>query len=327
MVDHMNALPANGVRGRAPHGYRWRRALLVCLLTLSTGVIGLLVPRLTGATLARMEIEEPRDYAWFIGDLIERHITVELTPGFVLDEEALPEPGELNHWLELADVELRPAGGAYRISLVYRVTNRPEADPSRTIPGFKLYSKRGNRRVPADVPEWSFTQAPVLPAAVVEFPGADDVRADRPPPLAPWSAHFVRTAMLGLAVFVLALYLFYCHFGAVWLARWRRPFTAALHDLRHEPDTPWAEGGEAQQLERLHAAINEAAGRVVLNDDLELFLRECPLYAPERDGLAALFARSRSVFFADRAGDGTAMSRQELLGLCRRLSVLELSAP
>jgi mxaA protein len=301
----------------------------LALGTAATALLWLLfacVP--VGATVLEMRVDNPRDFGWFIGDRITRRVTIEVEAGFDLDRDALPEPGELNHWLELADVDVRSRGQQHVVTLVYRLTNLATEGGARVLPGFDLYTAAQSRRVPTNVPEWGFTQGIVMPPATVEVLRVDDVRPDRPPPPVRWSAHFVRTVMLGLAVLVLALYLFYCHFGAVWLARWRRPFTAALRDMRRQLEgRDWDPRLEALGLERFHAAVNEAAGRVVLNDDLDDFLRRCPVYAPEGEQIAQLFARSRAVFFAGSGNADETLSRDWLLGLCRRLSVLELSTP
>lgn len=313
-------------------GTQRRGGVLLALLVALLGT----APAPAPATVAALRIDNPRDYAWFIGDHLTRRISLEAAPGFELDRERLPQTGEVNHWLDLTAVTVSGRGPRARISLTYRITNAVEGAQAqtRTIPGWSLYTRRGQRRVPTNVPEWSFTQVPVVPASAAEFLTAADVRADAPPAPAPWSAHFVRVAMLGLAVVVLALYLFYCHYGAVWVARWRRPFTAALRDLRREagraadPARPGTEDAAAIEaaLTRFHTAVNEAAGRVVMRNDLDAFFAQQPLYASERTAITRIYDWSNRLFFgaAERRGEG---SVQELVDICRRLSVLELSTP
>ncbi len=307
-------------RTHAASGARLARAIAVPMLLLAAGT--------STATVLELQVTDPRSYAWFIGDVLTREVEVVIADGFSLDEAALPAPGAINHWLELADVSVRRQGQRTTIALGYRITNTVDdgVQTTRVLPGFELITVTADRRVPTLVSEWSFTQTAVLPASDAEFLTASDVRPDRPPAPAPWAAHFVRVSMLALAVLVLGLYLFYCHFGAVWLARWRRPFTAALRDLRREPPQ-WDVERELRGLERFHAAVNEAAGRVVMVDDLERFFTGNPLYTVEREAIHELFARSREVFFEEGGTAEVKVSRDQLVTLCQRLSVLELSTP
>lgn len=281
-----------------------------------------------------MAIEDPRAYAWFIGDEFTRTLRLKVENGWQLDREELPQVGRLSFWLELVAVDIGSRGDYTEVALTYRLINsiaEGGVSAQRVIPSWELVTTRPGRSVPINVPEWSFTQLAVVPQSDAEFLTAADVRADVPPLPAPWSEHFVRLTLVGLAVLVLALYLFYCHFGAVWLARWRRPFTAALHDLRNlakhaETDVPSDAG-----LRRFHAAVNEAAGRVVMRDDLDAFFLAQPLYATERGAIAEVFEQSHRFFFTSQADAERAtqepIGAQRLVDVCRRLSVLELSAP
>lgn len=343
MVDpSVTARVDAGHRRRSP-GLRRRPARRWCAAVGLLAALAMLAPA-AEAVVSEMRVEEPRDFGWFIGDRFTRRVEIQVGEGFAFDEEALPAVGEVNHWLERTAVQVTRQGSWVTVELTYRITNAPEGPGGtrRTVPGWNLMTEKGARRVPTNVPEWSFTQLPVVPAEDAEFLSPADVQPDRPPPQAPWSAHLVRVTMLGLAVTVLALYLFYCHYGAVWVARWRRPFTAALRDLRR---TAAPAGGApaseqirqqtlAAALSRFHAAVNEAAGGVVLHDDLDDFLRREPLYASERDAIARVFEASDALFFDPaagrdeaRGGQSSTLDPQELVGICRRLSVLELSTP
>ncbi|MEM9385300.1 MAG: hypothetical protein AAGA68_09595 [Pseudomonadota bacterium] len=297
---------------------------------------------ISAANVEDLAIDDPRAYAWFVGDEFTRTLRLKIEPGWQLDRDALPQVGRVNFWLELVALEVRSRGLITDLALTYRLTNaigEGKQSAQRVLPSWELYTTRPGRRVPINVPEWSLTQLAVVPLTDAEFLTAADVRADLPPLPAPWSAHFVRLSLVGLAVLVLGLYLFYCHFGAVWLARWRRPFTAALRDLRNlakhaaEDADAFAEGPVAAGLRRFHAAVNEAAGRVVMRDDLDEFFSAQPLYATERGAIADVFEHSHRFFFTSEGDTSNAPDRappigtQRLVDVCRRLSVLELSAP
>ena len=286
------------------------------------------------ANVEDMVIDDPRAYAWFIGDQFTRTIRLKIENGWRLDVSALPEPDRLNHWLELVAREIEVHEPYTEVRLTYRLTNTVKDGQAeqRVLPSWELTTIRPDRSVPINVPEWTFTQLAVVPPADAQFLTDADVRADVPPFPAPWSDHLVRVTLVGLAVLVLGLYLFYCHFGAVWLARWRQPFTAALRDLRTLAGQSTAAGestgGTSEAgLRRFHAAMNEAAGHVVMRDDLDAFFHAQPLYARERGAITEVFECSHRFFFAADAAPAQAMTAQELVDVCRRLSVLELSAP
>ena len=62
---------------------------------------------LLGATGAfarapEVTVSETRPFGYFLGDVIEREVTVRLGPGDTLDTASLPRPGPLNYWLELS---------------------------------------------------------------------------------------------------------------------------------------------------------------------------------------------------------------------------------
>ncbi len=50
-------------------------------------------------------MEEPRNFGYFVGDLIERRASSSRIATIELLAASLPKPGPLNYWLDLTRVE------------------------------------------------------------------------------------------------------------------------------------------------------------------------------------------------------------------------------
>jgi mxaA protein len=87
------------------------------------------------------------------------------------------------------------------------------------------------------------------------------------------------------------------------------------------------EGGYRAALIKLHRAFDLAAGRRVLPDDLEAFLKEHPEFAPYAADIERLFACSRAAFFGnDNARARAAMPFKAIADLGLRLGAAERRA-
>jgi mxaA protein len=304
---------------------RW---LVLCALLLAG-----LAASTAAETGVRVAVIEPRPFGYFLGDTFTRQIEITVPDGGTLKLAGLPRPGPVNYWLQLrtVDVDEEKQSGAtrYRIGLSYQAFYSA-LDPRRlTVPGFALKVEQPGGTSPVHVPDWSFVMSPVREL----FPGQEGetskvaLQPDVPAPRI--ATGTVRTVLLVSGIVLLiALVLLARHY-----ARWPfhrradRPFTEAARFLRSHQAELAGDGGYRAALIKVHRAFDLSAGRRVLPDDVEAFLRDHPEYAPFADDIARLFAASRSTFFG--GGNGTArrsMPLADVTELSNRLGAAERGA-
>lgn len=289
------------------------RPLLVCAMLAAMALTA------AAAGGVRVAILEPRPFGYFLGDAFRREVEVSVPAGAELELASLPHPGPINYWLELRSVDVEEQAGSegttYRIALDYQAFYSA-LDPRRlTVPGFTLKVAEAGTTEDAVVPDWSFVVSPVREL----FPGKESesttvaLQPDAASPLV--GTGLARTVLLvsGISTFI-ALLLLARHL-AWWPFRRRpgRPFTEAARFLKSHSAQLSGEGGYRAALLKLHRAFDLAAGRRVLPDDLDAFLREHPEYAPFAPDIERLFACSRQTFFG--GGNGSVRASMPLAAI------------
>ncbi|MEO7338227.1 MAG: hypothetical protein ABIV63_16765, partial [Caldimonas sp.] len=111
----------------------------------------------------------------------------------------------------------------------------------------------------------------------------------------------------GVLLGLLGLYLVHVYAVLPW-QRTRRPFMQAWRALERMPTGASGASGSTRRdsFQKLHEALNEAAGEVVFERDIDGFVRRHPRFVPLRPDLESFFERSRREFFgvpSDRAED------------------------
>ena len=197
---------------------------------------------LLGATGAfarapEVTVSETRPFGYFLGDVIEREVTVRVGPGDTLDTASLPRPGPLNYWLELSRADLaKTADGddtVYRLALTYQTFYAPLDTRRLSIPAFKL-KVSGATNVELAVPGFGFVMSPIRQLFSDKGQSSDTATKLRPDAVPPrLLTGGVRTAMLVSGVTALAAL-----GGLAWLNAWwpfhkrpSRPFTEAARFL------------------------------------------------------------------------------------------------
>jgi mxaA protein len=252
-----------------------------------------------------LTVSDTRPFGYFLGDAIEREITLRVGPGDVLDTASLPGAGPLNYWLELSHTDLTSTAEGddtlYHLSLTYQTFYAPLDTRRLTIPAFKL-KVSGTTDAEVTVPEFEFVTAPIRPLFADKGQSSDTATKLRPDGAAPRvPTGSVRTAMLASG-FAAAAALG----GLAWLNAWwpfhrrpARPFTEAARFLRSNSRRLDGAAGYRVALLKLHRAFDIAAGRRILSDDVSAFLGQHPEFAPFRADVERMFASSRQAFFAN----------------------------
>jgi mxaA protein len=289
----------------------------------------------TGATarMAQVAVSEPRAFGYFLGDVMRRDVELTMEAGARLEIATLPRPGPINYWLELRSVDTDERsvadGTRVHISLEYQAFYAA-LDPHRlTIPGFTLKISGQGGSEEAQIPAWSFVMSPLrelFPGKENEAPAVAMQPDARPPLLA---TGLERSALLAAAIAALASLVLLARHLAWWPFHRRpsRPFTEAARFLQANTAQLTGEGGYRAALIKLHRAFDLAAGRRVLPDDLEAFLKDHPEFAPHSADIERLFACSRAAFFAnDNARARAAMPFEAIADLGSRLGAAERRA-
>jgi hypothetical protein len=93
-------------------------AAAACWLVAACGVRAGEVSQLDAFTI------EPRAFGYQVGDVLQRHIVVQVPDGLALDETSLPRPGARGHALELRALQRQGAAGREELWLHYQVFSR-----------------------------------------------------------------------------------------------------------------------------------------------------------------------------------------------------------
>lgn len=274
-----------------------KRPLLALVLTAGAAAAAALELRAT--------TEEPRAFGHRVGDVVTRVIHVDVPAGLSLDAEALPVPGRIGPALDLRSIERserRIDGGMQlRLELRFQVFAAPVAARVYDLPVLKLRFEGGGRSQELRVDPWPLAVAPLGPEEPSPRHGLGELRPDAPPPPADTT---VLRAVVAASLAVSALiggWLWIVYRGLPWWSRRHRPFAAAWRDLQAARRRGSLGQGAAACLDvtqRLHAALNATAGRVLFAEGLDAFVAAAPRYAPLRGELGRFFDRSRAGFFA-----------------------------
>lgn len=269
------------------------------------------------------EVQEPRAYGYFVGDVVARRIQLQVPAGLALDTASLPRPGKRGGALELRSVAWRQA--AQELVVEYQVLLSPPTPRVLEMPAFELrFTGAGGQ--PASslrIDAWPVAVSPLVAAGDPPARrGYGEMQPDEPPPQRDLQPHAQRLLALAGVAALLGLYLLHVYVGLPWWARRYRPFGLAWQALRGLPAEP-QEAQRRQAWANVHAALNRTAGRALLDQDVPAFVDMHPRWRALQAELHEFFARSRRSFFAgEPAGDDLAWLR----GFCRRCRDVERGA-
>lgn len=243
--------------------------------------------------------EEPRAYGHLVGDVVQRHIRIDVPDGLVLDEASLPRPGARGRALELRAVRRERAAGRESLVLEYQVFLAPTAVRTLEMPPVLLRFEGRPRAQDLRIDAWPVTVAPLVPVEVSPRRGLGELQPDVDAPPQPTGPLRTRLLVWLVLAVLLSAALVVRHFGLPWWNRRHRPFARAWPALRG-----LAPGGDdalswRSACERLHAAFNESAGEVLFEHGIERFAARRPAFAALREDIRRFLAISRRGFFGD----------------------------
>ena len=270
-------------------------------------------------TVLEARTVEPRAFGYQVGDLVRRHVTVQVPEGLSLDAATLPRPGARGNALELRAIQRRvsrEAGVQHEdLMLEYQVFLAPAAVRTLEMPAFLLHFEGEPRAQDVRIDAWPVTVAPLVPVDVSPRRGLGELQPDRQPLHIDTLArrHRLVAYAAGLAVLLACLAAVYG--GVPWWSRQRRPFARAWRQVRQLPaspsDVPWRAA-----CRRVHEALNETAGEVLFERDVLPFAERHAAFVELRDDIRRFMQLSRREFFADAGRDTGDVAW--LVEFCRR---------
>lgn len=279
-----------------------------------------------------------RAFGYTLGDLVSSQVLIDPPAGATLDRESLPKPGRINAWFDLRTVALQSQGSRWRLHLTYQIMADADQVKNLFLPGHTIKYRNAEGEASVKIDAVPIAVAPMTGLEANNRAGLGELRPDRlPQPID--LARIERRLLVwgGLLALSLAAWSGY----QFWRLRRVRqaPFERALRELRRlanqagrsgassaAPVATFSASANAAVLEQafqcLHRAFDRTAGRVMLGNDLDAFLRQRPAYASLRDEIENFFKGSSEQFFIGRLGAGDALL-DSLRSLAQRLVQVE----
>lgn len=242
------------------------------------------------------QAQAPRAYGYFVGDVVQQRVQLELPGGWALDLQALPRSRRPGQALELRQALLQ----GRELLLEYQVFAAPAELRLLELPTLQLRLQGpGGAEHTLRVEGSPLLVAPLLPAQPSPRTGLGELRPDQPLPLPATQGHAQRLLLYAAAALLLGLLWWQLKYGLPYSRRRQQPFAQAARALRHLGGPPEAQGQAAFRL--LHEALNRSAGQVLFAEGLPAFLQQRPAFAPLQAELQEFFRRSEQAFFAGSA--------------------------
>jgi mxaA protein len=287
------------------------------------------IPAAASAQAPAVELQTPRAFGYFVGDVLQLDAIVTAPPSGRLSAASLPRPRTVRPWLDLRDasVEELPAGASasrYRLRLTYQLLDAPMEAAARVIPPLTVKIEGPGGLADAVIPAWTLLMSPLRGAQA----GATGTPSVLMPDAVPQGVDSMRPVALMLAAFAGAAA---CLVLLAWHHAWwplhrrpARPFTLAWREIGGRLSAMPGDTGYRGSLLALHRAFDAAAGRRVFAGDLNGFIDRHPQFRPLRHEIGQFFLASRRAFFADDVSGASEQHPMEALSsLSRKLSTLE----
>jgi len=279
-----------------------------------------------------VEIHVPRQFGYFVGDLIEVYVDVRMPATAQLQQASLPAPGPLNAWLDLRNLVMsrstEPGSTLWHLHLTYQNFYLALDVREMEIPALPLVFLDGGDETRVEVPSWRIRVAPlreVLPEK--QENGVDYLRPDASN-VSIVEHSTIRTALLTGLTLLLG---FFCLWDrAFWPFQKRRAraFTAGAREISSLATRTCGPEFYHSAFLTLHRSIEKAAGHTILFEDLPAYLAQNPQYAPLADSFKKFFTASRQAFFRETEQDlNHLFAKPDLVAFASRLAVLERTAP
>jgi mxaA protein len=232
------------------------------------------------------EVSVDRGWGVLIGDVMTVTATLPIQTED-LDTSSLPQAGKrYGVWLYLQSLDMHDNV----LTLRYQVTNVPKKNDVIATPEWTL-TTLGDEHI--TVPSVSVSIGTLL--AVTDDDNAMNLspKPEHPPVLIDTSPLKQRLVLFAALTAVLVFIWLIWHFG--WTFKNRKPFAKAVSQVGRLRWLPAKQPNQAARL--LHAAFNETAGTIVVQNNLDDMLNNVPWLAPLSNDITAFYQQSEQHFF------------------------------
>ncbi|MGO9721662.1 MAG: nonribosomal peptide synthetase MxaA [Methylocella sp.] len=290
----------------------------------------ILLPSL--AQSVEVEIQAPRQFGYFVGDLIEAYVGIRTPQGAELQPASLPTSGPLNAWLTLRGVTVsrskEVAGTLWHLHLTYQNFYLALDVREVEIPALSLTFQDGGEQTTVEVPSWRIRVAPLREVLPEKQENAVDYLRPDAPNVPVMERGEVRTGVLASLTVLLALLCL--RDRALWPFHKRRTrvFTAAARQISALAKQTTGPEFYPAAFRTLHRSLEKTAGHAILFEDLPAYLRNHPQFAPLTESFQRFFEASREAFFSEAEKDlSRLIAKPDLLAFAWKLAALERTAP
>lgn len=286
------------------------------------------------AGVVSISVQDPkRNVGYTVGDVLTRHLTINIKKPYKLINESLPIVGYEKRYrgqtlgVDLSDIQhtSKDNGSSvtHDLTLSYQVWTNKNVVKLGAMPAEYLHlinvESGGKEVVKYRIPSFEFNISPIALFGQIKI--EEDMSPYQGPLLLDNKALKQRLNIL-LGVFVLSLLgLLYMLGKYTWLPRMGGPFAKSYRTIHKLAKSAQANTPEAlqQAISSMHTALNNTAKTSLFNDNLNEFLSKKPAFNAVKTELLQFFALSNQVFFepnAKRPVEGAPLDW--LAKLCRR---------
>jgi len=235
-----------------------------------------------------------------IGDVLQRHIELEINQPYTLSKTDLPAKGRSADGIEVKDITMvaTKAGdkNRYTINLTYQVFAAASKPARMQLPKEILKFNANTNPFVAEIPAWPFWYAALVPDNVENAKKL--MYPQHQPEIVNISSHQTKLgAFLAMLAFGL-LGLFYINADGHWLPFMNGAFAQAHRRIRKAPKSL---DGLKEASIYIHQAFNKVHGTNLFAEDIEPFIKKNQNFSKFKDEICAFFEQSNALLFANNA--------------------------
>lgn len=272
-----------------------------------------------------MDVVQPREFGYHIGDKFRRLITLTLNKPYVLDETSLPKPGKMIPWLNIEAPKVEVNEGqqtrTYRIALSYQITNIDKDALDIGVEGHEISIKNGQEKLTLLIQPVRIQAGTIVDSKASL--NAGDLQANA----APLAINLTSNRVLAFASMLIACIVTFLltTFGSPFSIE-QPVFTRAYRKLSKLPAESWSAEQYDEALKETHQAFNETAGRVVFTEDVSAFINKNPAFKNSSQQISRFFKHSNDFYFSGLETTQQAFPPGELIKLIKQCSAHEKGA-
>lgn len=306
---------------------RW---ILVLILSLSVLPVNALeyetLPDIKEGIVS-LQLQDPeRTVGYTVGDILTRHVTLNIKKPYQLIDESLPIIGYERRYrgqlvgINLSDIKhvKKDDGDSvnHDLSLSYQVFTNNVVAKNGALPAeyLRIINTKSKEIVKYRIPSWDFAISPLSIFGAVKI--ESNMSSYRGPLLLDNSDEKQRLKVLLTILGLSLLGLLYMLGKYAWLPKMGGPFAKTYRTIRKSPNTAQ---GLQHAVSSMHQSLNKTAGFSLFNGNLNQLFEKKPGFKQIESEINQFFGLSRQVFFEPNAKhDAGNEPIQWLAQFCRR---------